>query len=250
MDWTLQSGSHASFTWLLVGITISFMGYWFTVESQVLKEWLKKTFGADRGALIWFIGNKKLGTFLFGFVVTILALVLFPKIRLASLGLRFPVSSRGWLLSIFLTVVLALVSWNKNRKIARTTGDFGRYPEIDIPNWSIYTVVLHVFLWALYLLAYEFMFRGVLLFISIEVVGFPIAVGINLALYGLAHVPKGTQEAIGALVLGYVLCILTYESNSVFFAWIIHCALAITNGLSAFHYRPDMHFTKRRGISA
>ena len=77
--------------------------------------------------------------------------------------------------------------------------------------------------------------------------GFPVAVGLNVALYALAHVPKGAQEAFGALVLGYVLCVLTFASSSILFAWMIHCALAIANDLSAWYYRPDMRFTRRRG---
>jgi hypothetical protein len=249
MDWTLHSGNGAAFTWLLVSITLCFMLYWFTVEHEGLHRWLKQSYGEIRGAIMWFVGNKVLGIMLFGVVSTLLAVMLFPRTPLSTMGLTMPKPQVGWPLASMLTGVLILVSWNKNRKIARTHQDFGRYPEIDIPQWSKGTIILHVILWSWYLLAYEFMFRGVLLFISIEMVGFPMAVGINIALYGLAHVPKGMQEAIGALVLGYVLCVLTYASGSVFFAWVIHCALAITNGLSAFHYRQDMHFERRRSPS-
>lgn len=249
MDWTLQSEHGAAFTWLLVSITLCFMLYWFTVEHGGLRRWLKQSYGEHRGAIMWFVGNKVLGTVLFGVVSTLLAVLLFPGTPLSAMGLTMPKPQVGWPLASVLTLVFILVSWNKNRKIAKTHKDFGRYPEIDIPLWSRSTIAIHIVLWSLYLLAYEFMFRGVLLFISIDMVGFPMAVGINIALYGLAHVPKGIQEAVGALILGYILCVLTYASGSVFFAWIIHCALAITNGLSAFHYRQDMQFKRRGSLS-
>ncbi|MDD3823225.1 MAG: CPBP family intramembrane glutamic endopeptidase [Sphaerochaetaceae bacterium] len=241
MDWYMQGGSHARAAWLLIGATLSFMLYWFTVEHVPLRSWLDRRFGAAA----WFIGNKLLGTILFGVAVPMLSLILYPSLNLAMMGLRRP--SGHWPLAISLTVLLAFASWNKNRKIARSHGDFGRYPEIRLSEWKVRTIVLHVSLWSLYLLAYEFMFRGVLLTVCTETMGFPLAVGINVAIYGLAHVPKGVQEAVGAVVLGYVLCILTQASGSVCFAWLIHCALAIVNGLSAFHYRSDMHLVGRKG---
>ncbi len=247
MDWMLQSGPNRELTILLFVSSICFMAYWFTVENERLRIWLLKTFGPIRGVITWFIGNKILGTVLFGIVVTIVALVLYPKMTLASMGLRIPAGKQGWALTIVLTLLLGGVSWNKNSAIAKRSGNFGRYPEIAIPVWSLATVIIHIFFWMIYLLAYEYMFRGVLLYVCIETVGFPLAVGITTALYGIAHVPKGAQEAIGALVLGYVLCVLTYSSGSVFFAWIIHCALAVINGLSAFHYRSDMQLKLRRG---
>ncbi len=99
------------------------------------------------------------------------------------------------------------------------------------------SLVVDFIFWALYLLAYEFMFRGVVLFIAIGEVGLSTAIGINITIYALAHVPKGAQEAFGALLLGVLLSLLTYNSSSILYAWLIHLALAISNDFSAAYYK-------------
>lgn len=246
MDWTLHGGKHSELALLVITVTLAFMIYWFTVEHQGIRSHLKMRFTARAGALAWFIGNKLTGTVLFGLAVPAVMVLLFPEMSLAASGFALPVDGTSWTLALVLTAVLASVSWIKNKRIHATGGDFGRYPEIEAEKWTWRTVMLDVLFWMLYLLAYEYMFRGVLLFTCAASLGFPVAVGLNVALYALAHVPKGAQEAFGALVLGYVLCVLTFASSSILFAWMIHCALAIANDLSAWYYRPDMRFTRRR----
>jgi membrane protease YdiL (CAAX protease family) len=97
-----------------------------------------------------------------------------------------------------------------------------------------------VVFWFLYLFAYELLFRGTLLFILASVIGPWPAVGVNVALYTAVHVPKGRQEAVGALPLGFLLCLITLSTGSIVVAVLAHAAIAIANGLFALHYRSDM----------
>jgi membrane protease YdiL (CAAX protease family) len=218
-----------SFAILLMVITVGFLAYWFLVESKKMKDFLNNKFKDDKATLIWFIANKSLGFLIFGIIVPIVALTLYPTLSLKDLAFQFPVNTKGLFIFIVATILALLVGIIKNKR-----GKIeDRYPEVGLNN----SLVVDFVFWALYLLSYEFMFRGVLLFIAIGEVGLSTAIGINIAIYALAHVPKGTQEAFGALLLGLLLCLLTYNSSSILYAWIIHLALAISNDFSASYYK-------------
>jgi membrane protease YdiL (CAAX protease family) len=223
---------------------ISFIVYWFTVESRSLKDRFTGRWGSEKGSLYFFIFNKLWGAFWFGLLCTLGAKLLFPDFRLSDFGLAFPAAglpARNTLLWLGgLLPVMVLAGWAGNRKTARRGGDFGRYPEIEVKSWTGRILLIHVGFWALYLFAYELMFRGTLLFTLAAAIGPWPAVGVNVALYSAVHVPKGRQEAVGALPLGLLLCLITLSTGSIAAAFLAHLAIAVSNGLSAFYYRSDM----------
>jgi membrane protease YdiL (CAAX protease family) len=227
--------------WLLISFAILYLAYWLPVESATIARWFRNRWGAHKGALGWFIWNKSHGAVLFGIVFTVVALLVFPDIPFERYGLRLPQDGLSYLIAIGVTALLGTISWIKNRKLAKQGASFGRYPEIALDQWHVATIMVDSVMWMLYLLGYEMMFRGVLLGALSSQLGLGAAVGINVALYAIVHIPKGAQEAVGALVLGYVLCMITVASGSILTAWSAHCALAIVNDVSAFAYRKDMH---------
>ncbi|TXT49362.1 MAG: abortive infection protein [Spirochaetes bacterium] len=238
--------------WFLLAFILAFLAYWLTIESPGTKTWFFRKFGETRGAVAYFIFNKLWGAFLFGILCSLAALAAFPEKELGTMGLRWPSlppgDARSLGLNLGLPILLsgALVggNWLRAKKIAAKERDFGRYPEIKIPRWTMGTVLLDLAFWAIYLFAYELLFRGTLLFPLAERLGPWTAIGINIALYAAVHIPKGPGEAIGALFLGAVLCPITLATGSIFTAFAVHAALAISNDLFAFYHRPDMEWAK------
>jgi membrane protease YdiL (CAAX protease family) len=98
--------------------------------------------------------------------------------------------------------------------------------------------------WFLYLFGYEFLFRGVLLIPLIEPLGMWPAIAINIVLYSATHIPKGLDETIGAIPLGFVLCLLTISSGTIWIAFIVHVVIAWTNTFTALKFHPDMQLKK------
>jgi hypothetical protein len=47
------------------------------------------------------------------------------------------------------------------------------------------------------------------------------------------HIFKGPKEAFGAFFLGILLCLITYYTNSIWMALIIHIAMAVINDIKA-----------------
>lgn len=231
---------------LLLTCIVSFLAYWFTIESRTVREGFERRRGSESGALWFFVFNKLWGTFWFGIVCTVAALLLFPGSGLADFGFRFPAPGRPARLTLLwtvsLSVPLAAANFFRNRKTGLKGGDFGRYPEIRKMEWSYSDLASDAGFWCLYLLAYELMFRGTLFFPLVERLGLWPAIGVNIALYSAVHVPKGAGEAIGALALGFALCLITVSTGSVATAFVVHAVLAVSNDLFAFRFRPDMRF--------
>ena len=85
--------------------------------------------------------------------------------------------------------------------------------------------------WILYVLAYEFIFRGFLLFISLELLPRQQAVLMNVFLYGILHFHKGITEVMLSLPFGLILCMMTLHTGSIWCAFLIHSTLAVTMNL-------------------
>lgn len=231
---------------LLIVFIMVFLTYWLMVESVKIRSWFLKKWGPNNGVTAWFVWNKLHGTILFGVVFSLFAFWVYPDVPASAYALALPKDLFSWMIGIVLTVLLGIASWQKNRASNNKKKSFGRYPELAASNWSLTILIIDICMWMAYLFSYELMFRGILLGMLSHSVGFWTAVGINVALYAAVHIPKGAQEAIGALLLGYVLCILTEASGSLFTAFASHCALAITNDISAFYYRDDMYWKSGR----
>lgn len=237
---------------LLLACIVCFLAYWLTIENPKVREWFGRRYGQESGALSFFIFNKLWGSFLFGIIFTGIALCLFPGSTVAGFGLRLPDSGQATRTTLLMTLVLSIpfvaANFLRNRRIGRSGGDFGRYPEIRMGEWSSAVMAADVGFWCLYLLAYELLFRGALFLPLVERLGLWPAIGVNIALYSAVHVPKGAGEAIGALALGFALCLITYSTGSVATAFLVHAALAVSNDLFAFRFHPAMRL--RRGGAA
>lgn len=83
-----------------------------------------------------------------------------------------------------------------------------------------------VFIRTLFLIVYEFFFRGIMLVIMTEDMGIIMAIIFNLIFYVLVHW-FDKQERYGSLVMGIVLCGVTIYYYSVWPAVIIHLSLAL-----------------------
>ncbi len=116
------------------------------------------------------------------------------------------------------------------------------YPQIRDNPWTIKTVVINAGSWLAYLIAYEFLFRGLVLFTLYSALGFWPAIVITTSLYVLVHIPKGLKESIGAIPFGLVLGLITLEAGSIWPAFFIHAILALSTDHFALRAHPDMHY--------
>ncbi len=226
----------------VVGL-VGFIIFWFTFKSEKFKQKLIDKYGEDQGYARLIIYTKILGGFTMGVLPAAVYFITFPETTFAQLGLSLPdktlFATIVW--TVGLGVVMALLIGNNAKK----PENLKYYPQIRAREWDRKMVIGNLVGWAVYLLGYEFLFRGVLLFPLVERIGLWPAIGVNIGLYSATHIPKGLNEAIGAIPLSIVLCILSVLTGSIWVAVIVHITMAWTSTTIALKYHPDMHIIKK-----
>ena len=177
-----------------------------------------------------------------GILPTILCLVFLPKLTLADLGLTFIYKTAQF--SIFWISGLSILIIPLVYFSAKKPKNLVNYPQIRAKVWTKKMIFINALGWFLYLFGYEFLFRGILLIPLIEPLGMWPAIAINIALYSATHIPKGLDETVGAIPLGFVLCLLTISSGTIWIAFIVHVVMAWTNTFTALKFHPEMNLKK------
>ena len=133
---------------------------------------------------------------------------------------------------VLLCIVIVFLAFYLSRvSVKKTINKHSTVTNLYIGNGIVY-----FFLRSLFLLAYEFFFRGILLFALIDLYGLVFAVIINTLLYVLIHAFDSKTEIIGAIPFGVVLCLMSYYSQSVLLAFIIHLSLSLVYEVTLFNF--------------
>jgi len=221
---------------------VFFSIYWFTSKSDKIKAIFFNKYDHDQASLKHIFFTKYFGFFSMGIFPTIICLFYLPDITLEELGLTFinetSLFSLLWILGLSVLIIpLVYFSAKKPKNLLN-------YPQIRAKVWTKKMLFINALGWFLYLFGYEFLFRGVLLIPLIEPLGMWPAIAINISLYSATHIPKGLDETIGAIPLGFVLCLLTISSGTIWIAFIVHVVMAWTNTFTALKFHPEMQFQK------
>ena len=96
--------------------------------------------------------------------------------------------------------------------------------------------------WALYLLGYEILFRGVLLFPLVKTIGIWPAIAINVMFYSATHIPKSFIESLVCIPFGTIVCLVTLTTGTIWAATVVHILIAVANSFSAIYNNPNMNF--------
>jgi len=129
-----------------------------------------------------------------------------------------------------------------NLYVVHTKVNQQMYPQMRLQTWTPLLFILNALQWMLYLVAYEFLFRGLLFFSSIQALPLWLAIAVNAVIYALVHIPKGRREILGAIPFGILLCLGCYYTGSFWFAFFIHTFQAVFNEYHSIKANPAMHF--------
>jgi membrane protease YdiL (CAAX protease family) len=140
---------------------------------------------------------------------------------LASVHPRVPgaLSFAVTLLFLATTMILSLrLSKKKLEEVKKITA-------VKIPSRTI--LASYFVLRIIFIGAYEFWFRGYLLFICEVEYGISLAIAINILLYAVLHIVNGWKETIACIPFGLILCAISLWTGSAWPAIIIHLSLTI-----------------------
>jgi len=229
-----QPGSSLLIAAIMVA-SAGFVCYHYLSTANVVKEMLRAAEGTARQVIF----QRMLGFAIFGILPV--AILLFSGISsFAAFGIKYPVSGTWVWIAILSAVVLVMNFFN-----ASGPANLAMYPQIREKDWSVKMLILSALSWVLYLLGYEFLFRGFLLFAALPVMGLWPAIVLNTAVYMLVHLPKGIKETLGAIPLGVLLCYLTVQTGSIWVAVVVHIVMALSNEWLSLRAQPDMGIKNR-----
>jgi membrane protease YdiL (CAAX protease family) len=182
--------------------------------------------------IYWFIGD-----FLTLFILPLLIIKLLLKEKLTSYGLRVGDYKSGLKYSLIFLSVMVPIVW-----FASANGDFIKtYPQLnDVKySWGIFLVFESGIL--LYMIAWEFIWRGFMLFGLEEKFGY-YTVLIQMIPFLILHNGKPALETIGAIIAGLALGILALKTRSVLYCIITHAGVMLSIDLvSTLRFRADVY---------
>lgn len=227
---------------LVLSITIlGYLGYYFLAFAHknplsIFRN--KKDLMPEKG-VAHVLFQKLIGFFLMGILPYIAVLIFLPESPF-HYGLIPQVKAANILYTLVPSTILVVL----NYFFAGKPENLKQYPQMRIQTWTPKTISLNAFGWAIYLLGYEYLFRGVFFFGILPIVGLYQAIAINTIVYSLAHLSKGPKETLGSIPLGILMCMITFKTGSIWATFLIHVAMAWSNEFFALYHHPDMHFKK------
>jgi membrane protease YdiL (CAAX protease family) len=223
-------------------VTLSFI--LFTLLQKPIREYFLKrsknrTVHPDNTLSV--LLQRITGVFLYGFISVSLIIFIF-KDPLAAFGFEMKnslITGITVLLLLFIVIPVSLFT-------SRSSGNLDFYPQIREKDWDLSLITVSALSWIAYLLAYEFMYRGFLLFSCYHAFGTWPAVIINSSLYSLTHLVKNKREGVGAFFIGIILCTLVLHIGSLWVAFYVHLIMALSNEWFSIRVHPDMHFVLKK----
>lgn len=231
---SIISSSEASAIVALGLVLFGYVGYYFSAKNDAGEMESRST---REVITMRYMGFLWMGVFPF---LSILVLIVLSDFTFADYGLKwaFPKECFYWIIG-FAAVLIPMNYFN-----AKSSANLKIYPQIRESIWNRALQRKEYFTWFLYLLGYEWLFRGVLFFGSRDIMEFWPALVINTALYSLVHIPKGLKETLASIPLGILLCIMVERTGVFYAAVIIHFIQAASSSFFSLRAHPEMQKIK------
>jgi membrane protease YdiL (CAAX protease family) len=230
LTWTPESGPVVI---VLLVVTVTYTIFHFGAAPARLEGLLAKRLDEARATAFAGMLQKVLGFVLLGLVPLGVTALWLPEnasrhgLQAGDLGMAAAIVCLAG--AVFVPV---------NILLGKTEGFQKNYPQIRIPHWSSKLLLANAASWALYLVGYEFFFRGFFLFSMVDGFGVWPAIMITTAVYVAVHLPKNAAECFGCIPMGIVFAAVTLATGAVWAAVAIHILIAVSGESAAIVRNP------------
>ena len=231
----LKETEHTQAVLAIFSTLAGFIIYFLISSSVKLQQILISKHGKEKASEYFTYLIRLSGVLFLGIIPGVLMFTII-SISIKDIG----VSSGNLLNSLFWIIGLGVIIIPLSFFASKKEDNLSMYPQVRNKTWSGKTLFFSALTWILYLIAYEFLFRGLLLFSCIHEFGYWPAIAINLLAYSLVHIPKGMKETLGAIPIGFVLCLITISTGTIWVALFTHIIMALSNEWFSFYHHPEM----------
>jgi len=170
-----------------------------------------------------FSGKIFLQRFLAGLILIV------PYIFVPSQAHYLRISFDKLNVTLFASAVMAMIAIISTGLVVRNSEHFKLYPQLKPQQWTTKLVTLNALSWSGYLIGYEILLRGYLLFSCMLEFSFPISMLVNLVIYGIANLHRSEREFLLSIPFGAILCYSVYVTGNVWPAVFGHIVVALSN---------------------
>ena len=213
--------------------------YFYFVTSELPEKFCSKIIHPPQKEIILFLFKKISGFLILGVVPGVLY-YFFLAHDFEKFGFSIQHFNNNFSV-IFLLVLAITVVLFFNQKTNRQNNS----TQINLTEWNILLFIINAMGWIFYLIGYEFLFRGILLFECYNSFGFWPAIAINVAIYSAIHMPFGKEQTIGALIFGFIACYFTISQGTLLIPIAMHASLSIISDFFSIKYNVNLSFVKQ-----
>lgn len=153
---------------------------------------------------------------------------------LAELNINLGLNPLAIKVMILGSLVVMIMSWFSTKR----DSNLEIYPEVRVRFWEVDVLVKSAMSWVLYIAAYEFFYRGLLLQSLLDHLSETLAIATCTALYCLTHYFKMNRLTFMSIVWGVLAPIIVLRTGSLWPVIIIHLVLCLsTEWFSILNHR-------------
>ncbi len=223
---------------IILGTLVFFYLYYYTAHSAVMERWIFKNTSGIAAELRLFLFRKLSGFVFLGMMPAMLYSSV-AEISFDKFGFTFTHFIENIFLIPGMIALIAVLLFFRHR-INPTLNTL----QIKTNRWTNTLMIFDVLGWSVYLLAYEFLFRGILLIECSNHFGFLPAIVINIVLYSAIHMINGKDQAIGSVFFGAVACYLTLQMGTILIPLFMHIALSGFSDYFSVRMNPSIHYAE------
>lgn len=213
--------------YILVSVAfIIFISLTFSSPSFYLSH-----FGKSRldSRIYWFLTDG-----LIMFLIPVLSVKLVFKKKLSEFGMALGDIKFGLISSLLFFLVMIVVVWIVSASLEFTI----TYPQGGIElKRNLELLLFYELCIFVYLLGWEFLWRGYMLFGLIDKLGY-YSIFIQMIPFFILHKGKPDIELFASIFAGIILGVQAIRSRSFIYSWILHCAVMLSVDLiSVLRYK-------------
>lgn len=232
---------YANFILAVLWGAVGFTCYYFLSRNQSLTVKIWKANPDLDPQIKQVVLQRTWGLIFMGIIsVVLILLILDESMHNYGIGFSFHAPPVWW--SYFSLPIILFIGYFSASK----PGNLALYPQIRTKLWTPGILVLSGISWLCFLIGYECLFRGFLLYASLDIMGPWAAIALNCSLYTLAHLYKGPGEAFGSVPVGIFLCYLTISTGNIWAAVVVHSIMALSNEWFSILNNPELKIVVKK----
>ena len=224
---------------VILSTIIFYYIYFYFVTSGLPEKYSKSIILPAQKEIFLFLIKKISGFLILGLIPGLLYIFLLNQ-DIQKFGLSIYHFNKNLLIIFSLILVITTILF-LNQKANKQNNSL----QINLSEWNILLFSINSIGWIFYLVGYEFLFRGILLFECYNSFGFWPAIAINIAIYSAIHMVYGKDQAIGSLVFGGIACYLTLSQGTILIPIIMHVSLSVISDYFSIRYNVSLSFIKQ-----